>query len=57
MRLIAKNTADADAYKLLYESGAAAMARRMPLAEHLIKDGFTPPPYFSRVTPFSGRRL
>ena len=47
-RLIGKNDADADKYKLLYESGAQMMAKRLPLMDHLIKDGFTAPPYFSR---------
>lgn len=47
-RNIAKNDADADKHKLLYESGAAAMARRLPLTDHLIKEGFSAPPYFSQ---------
>jgi hypothetical protein len=55
-RLITKNSQDADAYKLLYESGAALMAKRMPLTDHLIKDGFTPPPYFSRAGMVGGMR-
>lgn len=55
-RVISKNDADADRYKVLYEAGAQQMAKRMPLSEHLIQDGFTPPPYFSRMVPFSNRR-
>lgn len=55
-RLIGKNDADADRYKLLYETGAAAMAKRMPLTDHLIKDGFSAPPYFQRFSPYSNRR-
>ena len=47
-RLIGKNDTDADRYKLLYETGAAAMARRMPLTDHLLKEGFAAPPYFQR---------
>ena len=40
-RVITKNDVDADKYRLLYEQGAQAMARRMPLAEHLTRVGFT----------------
>lgn len=45
-RLIAKNDADADKYKLLYESGAKAMADRFPLEEHLTREGFQSAGYF-----------
>ena len=48
-RLIGKNDADADKYKVLYETGASQMARRLPLSDHLLKEGFQPPPYFSRM--------
>lgn len=56
-RLIAKNDADADKYRLLYESGAKAMASRMPLSEHLLDQPFLTPPYFQRFHPFSNRRF
>lgn len=47
-RVIIKNDTDADKYKLLYEQGAALMAKRMPLAEHLNTQGFAVPAYFGR---------
>ena len=53
LRFTAKNDADADKYKLLYESGAQAMAQRLPLEEHLLREGFEPAPYFSAL---GGRR-
>ena len=55
-RNIGKNDSDADKHKAIYEAGAAAMARRMPLMDHLIKEGFSPPPYFSRAGSVGGRR-
>lgn|SRR3990167_5167864 len=52
-RLIAKNDVDADKYKLLYESGARAMADRLPLEEHLTREGFEGSGYFQNL---GGRR-
>lgn len=46
-RLITKSDRDADKYKALYEQGAALMAKRMPLAEHLTREGFTAPGTFA----------
>ena len=46
-RLITKQTAEADKYRLMYEEGAARMASRLPLAEHLIREGFEAVGYFS----------
>lgn len=55
-RVISHNDSDADKYRILYEQGAQAMARRMPLAEHLGREGFDVPPYFSRGASGMGRR-
>lgn len=55
-RLIGKNDADADKYKLIYESGAEAMAKRMPLSDHLLLEGFRPPPYFDQMGAFGRGR-
>lgn len=55
-RLIGKNGEDADKYKVLYETGAKAMANRMPLSDHLLSEGFKAPPYFDRMGGFGARR-
>ena len=47
-RLVSKINANADSYRLLYESGAKLMADRMPLSGHLVSEGFSPPPYFQQ---------
>lgn len=52
-RLIVKNHVDADQYKLLYESGAKAMADRLPLEAHLTREGFESTGYFQSL---GGRR-
>ena len=52
-RNIGKNDVDADKHKLIYESGAKAMADRLPLEDHLTREGFAGSGYFQNL---GGRR-
>ena len=52
-RLILSNPEEANLYKELYTVGAVAMANRLPLEEHLLKEGFAAPSYFASM---GGRR-
>ncbi len=50
MRLITKERSEADMFKAIYEAGAVAMAKRFPLADHLAREGFKAPGYFSNLS-------
>ena len=55
-RLILKNDADADKFLNLYLAGAQAMAKRLPLMDHLAREGFETPSYFAQRAR-SGKRF
>ena len=49
-QVVEQDSEQALVYHNLYESGALAMAQRLPLMQHLAREGFTPPPYFHGLT-------